>query len=155
MKQAKAIITSEKVTIHAPASVVWQVLTDLEKYPEWNPFTVQAVSNLKIGSPIDMTLPKANGKAMTQREYIKVVDIEKQLSWGAPMPYRWILEALRDQYIAVLDENTCTYFTTDSFWGLLTNTVMKQQGLWVKNGFDSVAFALKQRAESLIYREET
>ena len=38
MTKAQNIVTSIRVEIDAPASVVWQVLTDLKRYSEWNTF---------------------------------------------------------------------------------------------------------------------
>lgn len=39
----------ESVIINAQPQVVWSVLTDLEKYPEWNPFFVEAKGPLRRG----------------------------------------------------------------------------------------------------------
>ena len=36
MSKARNIVTSIDVDIAAPASVVWEVLTDLPRYREWN-----------------------------------------------------------------------------------------------------------------------
>lgn len=154
MENPKAVVTSHTVTINAPASQVWQILTDLPSYPEWNPFTVKAESTLSLDAPIDLYLPKPKpkqpGELMLQREYIKLIDPERQLSWGVAMGHRWLLEARRDQYLESIDEQSCRYYTTDSFTGLLTNLVIKSQGVWIKDGFDAIATALKARAEALV-----
>jgi len=153
MENPKAVVTSHTVTIEAPASLVWQVLTDLSSYPEWNPFTVKVESDLTLGAPVDLYLPKPKpkqaGELMLQREYLKLIEPEQQLSWGMAMGHRWLLEARRDQYIEVIDEQRCRYYTTDSFKGLMTGLVMKSQGQWINDGFDAIASALKVRAEAL------
>lgn len=38
-----AVTVSEVVEIFAPTSVVWQVLTDMPRYNEWNPFCARAL----------------------------------------------------------------------------------------------------------------
>ena len=48
-----------------------------------------------------------------------------------------------------LKNRLSSYRTTDTFSGELAPWVMKTQGAWVKAGFDSVALALKARAETL------
>jgi len=158
MKNPKAVVSSEKVIINAPVSLVWQVLTDLQNYPQWNLFTVKVESDLTLGSAVDLYLPKPKRESkseakkdalMCQREYLKVFAPQENLAWGMVMKHRWILEAQRDQRLEIIDANSCSYVTTDSFKGLLTGTVMKNQGQWIKDGFDSVAFALKARAEAL------
>ena len=45
-----AVTVSETVEIAAPARVVWQVLTDMPRYNEWNPFCVRAESALEMGA---------------------------------------------------------------------------------------------------------
>ena len=51
-----AIVVSETVTIHAPASLVWDILLDMPKYGDWNPFCVECESTLEIGAPVKMKL---------------------------------------------------------------------------------------------------
>ena len=58
----------------------------------------------------------------------------------------------RDQYIAELGPDRCEYYTTDTLSGELVELVMETTGEWIKNGFDSVAHALKARAEQLYAR---
>lgn len=152
MNKPKAVVSSEKVIIGAPASLVWEVLIDLENYAQWNPYTVKVESDLTLGKKVDLYLPKPNkdGELMMQREFLKIYEPERNLAWGMNMLHPWMLQAQRDQYIEAIDEHSCSYVTTDSFKGLLTDSVIKKHGDWIKQGFDSVALALKKRAESLV-----
>ena len=56
MTKAQNIVTSITVEIEAPASVVWKVLTDLDRYSEWNTFCPGIKSTLKLGDPVTMTV---------------------------------------------------------------------------------------------------
>ena len=42
-------IRTDPVRINAPIDVVWSVLTEVDKYTEWNPFTPQAGTDFTIG----------------------------------------------------------------------------------------------------------
>ena len=70
MSKAKNIVTSKEVDIAAPAMVVWEVLTDLSRYREWNPFTVKVESTLKLNEPVDLYIPIPGqpGQEMTVRK---------------------------------------------------------------------------------------
>jgi hypothetical protein len=57
---------------------------------------------------------------------------------------------MRDQYITELGPDRCSYHTTDTLSGELADLVMETNGDWIKAGFDSVAHALKSRAEQLL-----
>ena len=148
---AKDIVTSISGDIDAPASVVWQVLIDLDRYGEWNPYTVKVESSVKLQDKVDLYLPKpdGSGELMMQREYVLSYEPEKLLSWGMKWVHPWFLGARRDQYLESLPNGKTRYYTTDSFTGVFTGSVMKQHGAWIKQGFDGIATELKKRAESL------
>ncbi len=50
-------VRSVTVEIAAPAQVVWDVLLDYARYPEWNPYTVRVESSCRLGEPVDLWLP--------------------------------------------------------------------------------------------------
>jgi uncharacterized protein YndB with AHSA1/START domain len=145
------VVTSVTVEIAAPASFVWDVLVDYASYPEWNPYTIAVDTTLEIGDRIDLTLPNPDGSdgTMLNREFIRVVDPPHHLRYDTGSEYPGLL-GMRDQYVTELATDRCTYHTTDTLSGELAALVMESNGAWIKAGFDSVAEALKVRAEQLI-----
>jgi hypothetical protein len=144
------VARSETVEIDAPASVVWQVLTDLPRYGEWNPFCVRAESTLEIGAPIYMILTNFwNDQLAPNIEYVCAFEPEKLLSWELKHTPEWPYAARRDQVITALGLDRCSYYTTDAFYGETGLHVMRFCGGWVKAAFDGTALALKARAEAI------
>jgi uncharacterized protein YndB with AHSA1/START domain len=145
------VVTSETVEIAAPAAFVWDVLVDYASYPEWNPYTIAVETTLEIGDRIDLTLPNPDGSDSTilNREYIRVVDPPHHLRYDTGEEYPGLL-GMRDQYVTELGPDRCSYHTTDTLSGELADLVMETNGDWIKGGFDSVAHALKARAEQLL-----
>jgi len=47
-------VVKAEIEIDAPAEKVFDILTDLEAYPEWNPFTPWVESPLELGSPVHL-----------------------------------------------------------------------------------------------------
>lgn len=147
-----AVTRSETVAINAPASVVWQVLTDLPRYNEWNPFCIRAVSTLEMGAPVEMTLinyATAGGPTVPNLEYVCGFEPERLLSWEFPNLDFWPYPARRDQVITPTGPDSCTYYSTDAFLGANGIHVFRFAGPWVKRAFDDTALALKARAEQL------
>jgi uncharacterized protein YndB with AHSA1/START domain len=144
------LIESVTVEIDAPPIVVWSVLVDYARYPEWNPYTVRVDTTLEIGSVIDLHLPDPlkPGETFVNREYIRAVDAPHYLRYdtAAEIPD---MHAVREQWVTDIGGGRSSYRTTDLFSGSLAAWIYEQQGDWVKSGFDSVAHALKARAESL------
>ena len=150
MTKSANLVTSITVEINAPASLVWEVLTDLENYPHWNSFCFSARCGMQINDMVEMlTCHPETGETWPVNEYLVACEPELLLSWEQrPVPENKDA-ARRDQYVQAIDANRCTYFTTDQFLGINADTIMAEHGAWVKKAFDQVARDLKQRAESL------
>ncbi|MEM9013725.1 MAG: SRPBCC domain-containing protein [Pseudomonadota bacterium] len=146
-----AIVRSERVEINAPASVVWEILIDLPKYGEWNPFCIACESTLEMGAPVKMKLKSyiTPDEVFDNCEYVCAFEPEKQLSWKLPHYDEWPYPARRDQIIESLGPDRCAYHSTDAFLGDNGIHVMRFAGPWVKRAFDDTAYALKDRAETM------
>ncbi len=145
------LVTSVTVDIDAPAELVWDVLVDLERYGQWNPFTVKVESTLRMGEAVNLFLPDPvnPGQLVHVVEYLATCERPRQLSWEMYATADNPDAARRDQYIEATGAASCRYHTTDLFLGPTAQTVMEQHGPWVKQGFDAVAHSLKARAEAL------
>lgn len=145
------LVRSITVDIDAPASLVWQVLTDLDSYSHWNPFCVSARSTLEIGAPVEMTLIDYSGETETfpYVEYVCAVVPERLLSWELRATDVSPDAARRDQVLEHIAENRCRYYSTDAFLGEAAQEIMRDTGDWVKRAFDDTAVALKKRSEVL------
>ncbi len=141
-------ITLEPVAIDAPAEIAWRVLTDLERYPEWNPFTVRVESSLEIGAPVILHIRRGDS-TMKQTFVLEVLDPPREIAWRLPkMLHKAIFSAYRTQQIEALDAGRCTYRTSDTFSGLLAGPLYRSQHEWVQRNFTALANALKARAEA-------
>ncbi|WP_082430961.1 SRPBCC domain-containing protein [Novosphingobium sp. KN65.2] len=146
-----AVTVGDTVEIDAPARIVWDILTDLARYAEWNPFCVRAVSTLEMGAAVEMTLVNyaAPGSLVPNCEYICAFEPERLLSWEMIHSDAWPYPARRDQIIEATGDNTCRYHSTDAFLGNNGIHVYRFAGPWVKRAFDDSARALKARAEAM------
>ncbi len=146
-----AIVRSARVEIAAPAAIVWEILIDLPRYGEWNPFCIAATSTLEMGAPVNMTLKSYTDPDVTfpNCEYVCAFEPERLLSWELPHDDAWPYPARRDQIIETLGPEACAYHSTDAFLGPNGIHVMRFAGSWVKRAFDDTALALKVRAEAM------
>ncbi len=141
-------ISLDPVQINAPAETVWQVLTDFESYPDWNPFTVRAESSLEVGEPVVLHIPR--GKSMMKQSFIlEVFDPPREIAWRLPkMIHKAFFNAYRVQKVVPINEKSCTYETSDTFDGWIAGKLYRAQSDWVQNNFRKLAAALKERSES-------
>ena len=141
-------IYSRVVEINAPREQVWDILTDLKQYPQWNPFTYRVETTLAIGDAVDLYVRFRKRGEVLQQEQVRIVQKPERLAWGMKMLAPSILRAQRDQVLTALDDQRCTYQTWDAFSGLLTPLVMVLFKADIEDGVNAMADALKVRAEN-------
>ncbi|PRX27329.1 polyketide cyclase/dehydrase/lipid transport protein [Paraburkholderia sp. BL18I3N2] len=151
MSEDRNKVSSVRVEINAPASFVWEVLVDLPRYSEWNPFTVRVESTLKVGEPVHLYIadPANPGAEIHVIEHLVAYEPSRLLAWEQRPTEDCADAARRDQVIQEIDEKRCAYYTTDQFLGENADKITATFGEWVKAGFDGIAGALKKQAEAL------
>ena len=94
-----AVTVSDVVDIAAPAQQVWDILCDMPRYGEWNPFCVRAESTLEMGAPVHMTLVNyaVPGTLIPNCEYICAFEPGHLISWEMKHSAAWPYAARRDQ----------------------------------------------------------
>jgi hypothetical protein len=147
------------VEIDAPLDLVWSVMLDVDRYPEWNPFVVRAdcASPPSVGDPIRLHVHWANGRRATSPERISAVEPPDVAADGvrrAALAYVYeglparlgLVRGTRWQRLSQLASGPTTYDTVEEFSGPLVRLAGPGR---VAEGFARHAAALKQRAESL------
>jgi hypothetical protein len=150
MTKPANLVTSITVDIDAPASLVWEVLTDFPRYGEWNSFCIGLETTGKLGDLVHMQVNVTGTDVVIPvAETLVAWEPERLLSWEQRPTEENKDAARRDQYIEADGPARCRYFSTDQFLGLNAETIMREHGAWVKAGFDQCARDVKTRAEAL------
>lgn len=75
-----------QIEIAAPAARVWQVMTDVDRWPDWTASVsrVERVDNtpLTIGSKVRISQPRLSTAVWT----VTALEHERYLEWQAPVP---------------------------------------------------------------------
>lgn len=131
------------IQIDAPATVVWEILTDVEGHAGWNPFLISMSGELREGARLTNIMRPSSGSEMTFRPVVLSVKPERELSWLG----RLFLPRLFDgeHTFLLTPQDRGTLFTQkEAFRGI---------GLWLINverfrhDFEAMNRALKHRAE--------
>lgn len=134
--------------ISADAERIWSIIMDLDRYPEWNPYTIAMKSTLKIGDPMVMTVKMSDTVTLDQTEYIRVLEAGHKVCWGINTDTPEFNSGERCQWLEPLAGGGTRYVSEDLIEGTANQLVTALFGSDVQNGFDAVALALKQRAET-------
>ena len=138
-----------EIEIQASAEAVWQVLTDLEKYGDWNPLLYQAVGKAEVGEPVEVKFRTAS-KGMTLHCRVVKAEPPRELCWT----YHVILPALfRGEHrftIEPIDDGRVRFVDHEIFNGLLVPLQAKDIDANSKPAMVAMDQALKARVEALI-----
>lgn len=136
----KTIQTS--IVINAPASKVWEILTDFKKYPSWNPFIKSIKGNVEVGQKIEARI-----QDMTFKPLVLVKENEKELKWLGKLFFKGLFDGEHQFLISENGNGSITFHQNEKFTGLLVGMFAKSLNEKTKPGFEAMNLALKQLAE--------
>lgn len=136
-----------EIEIQASPEKVWQVLTDLDRYPEWNPFIHHAIGKAGVGGKVDITF-KSGSKEMTLRCTVIKAEPNKELRWRYHVGLPFLFQGEHSFVIEPVGENRVRFIDREVFTGLLVPLQAKDIDTNSRHGFEKMDQALKERAES-------
>lgn len=135
-----------EIVMRAPPEKVWRMLTDLEKYPEWNPFIHHAMGKAEVGETVDIDF-QPDSKGLKLHCIVVTAEPNRELRWR----YHFILPILiRGEHsftIEPLGEDQVRFIDREVFNGLLVPLQAKDIDTNTKHGFEEMDKALKARVE--------
>ena len=134
--------------INAPASRVWQVLTGLERYAEWNPQIPSASGRLEVGGRIRLRLALPERPTLDLSATIEEVLPERLLTWRGHVVRPWFFEGYRKFAIQPIDGGRTSVTHVEDIHGLLAPLFSVLMGAAVAKSQQMLNAGLRARAES-------
>lgn len=135
-----------EIEIQARPDEVWQVLTNLDKYPEWNPFIKRAIGNATVGEKVEITV-RSGAKEMVLHCIVARVEPNKELCWKYHVISPFLFRGEHSFIIDQVESNRVRFIDREIFNGLLVATQAKDIDTNSKQGFEAMDKALKGRVE--------
>ena len=145
-------VTRSEIDIDAPVEKVWNIIIDLERYPEWNKFTPRmGVKQIVVGEEFLLDCQMTEKQLLRdEKEVFLAYEPERyRVCWGTSRTkgrpgiksYRWqICEPVNDKL---------THFVNyEEFHGILAPLVNLLYGKKLHRAFVGYCQDLKKRAES-------
>ncbi len=137
-------ITTE-IEIDAPPADVWAVLVDLDRYDEWNPFITEAAGEVKVGERLTNRMQPPDGRAMTFRPAVTVVEPDETLEWLGHLGVSGVFDGRHRFSLAALPDGRTRLVQSEQFSGLLVRPMRKQLDGGTVAGFEAMNEALAAR----------
>ena len=135
-----------QIDVSAPATRVWDVLTDFAAFPDWNPFIRRIDGVLAPRARLAVRIQPPGGRTMTFRPTVTRVEPERHFAWRG----RTVVPGLFDgEHSFTLEPRGAgvRFQHDETFRGLLVPVLKRSLDTTTRRGFEAMNAALKTRAE--------
>jgi hypothetical protein len=147
---AMALEIKTEITINATPEKVWEILTDFNEYPNWNPFIKSIKGQVVVGKKITVRIEPPEAKGMTFKPKILNFIKNRELSWLGHLLLPGIFDGKHKFELIDNGNGTTTFIQSERFIGILVPFFKKQLNNNTKNGFIKMNEKLKELAEKQI-----
>ena len=137
-----------EVEIAAPIDAVWETLTDLASYPDWNPFIVSAEGRVDVGERLTNRMQPPGGSAITFKPTVTVVEPAVTIEWLGRLGLPGIFDGRHRFDLAPSKSGGTLVTQSEQFDGILVRALRKSLETGTRAGFEAMNAALKARVES-------
>ncbi len=140
----KREIRSETV-IEGTPDEVWVVLTDFDRYAEWNPGFEKASGRAEVGETLHLTFAKEGGKGMKMHPTVLIADPGHELRWLGRLLLPGIFDGEHRFGIDEIEPGRVRFVQDERFRGVLVPFLRKLIEVDTAGMFQKVNVALAER----------
>jgi hypothetical protein len=136
-----------EIIINASKEKVWEVLTDFDKYSQWNPFIIDIQGKAVAGGRLRNTMLNGNSKMVFKPQVLRVEEYY-YFDWLGNLMFKSLFEGHHRFEIEELSPSQVKLNHGESFSGILSGIILKKIGDDTRQSFIKMNQALKQVAEA-------
>lgn len=139
-----------EITISAPISTIWKVLTDFSHFPQWNPFIKSMeCSDFAVGKKLKATMCPPNSKPMVFSPKITQIKKNQIFAWKGKLLVAGLFDGEHIFELIQVSDHEVLFIHRENFSGILVPFLWKSLQTNVKDGFEQMNKALKERSEKM------
>lgn len=136
-----------EIEIDAPASKIWSILMNFDKYPEWNPFIISITGRPHLRERLNVTIQPKGGKPMRFKPKVTLFKKHLQFGWMGNVLMVGLFDGHHIFDIHQKKEGGCTFVHREQFSGLLVPLFWGKLNTQIRAGFEAMNSVLKELAE--------
>lgn len=140
----KRLVT--EIEINASPDSVWEVLTDLSGYQQWNPFVVAGSGQVAVGEQLEVRMRQAGSKETTFKPIVTEATSPRAFEWLGRLGIPGLF-AGRHRFDLVSTETGTRLVHSEEFTGVLVPVLAKTLDQKTRAGFEAMNVAMKERIE--------
>ena len=141
--------------IAATARTVWAVLTDFERYGEWNPSLPSIRGELRPGAEVALTLGMPGRPSPKVKARLSQVEPLRRLTWDGHAGADWLFAGHREFVIEQQPDGSVRFTHIEDVRGALFPVFRVVMGKAIQRSHDAFNQALKARCESFAHAVPT
>jgi hypothetical protein len=135
------------VTINASPAEVWKVLTDIERYPDWNHYATSAIGDLRIGGEVEINVPRQGERRGPVNNRVTELVVNQRLCWRSLSWYRWLVYGVRCRHLDLQPDGSTVFREVETMHGPLAGVIRRTLGPQLLRGIQTECDSLKQEVE--------
>ncbi|HZD81817.1 MAG TPA: SRPBCC domain-containing protein [Nitrososphaeraceae archaeon] len=138
-----------EIEIKASPQRAWQVLTDFDNFPQWNPFIRRINGEAKVGIKLQIHLQTSRGKSRIYRPTVTKVEPNHELRWLGKSFIPGMFNGERIFTIQPLEVNYIRFVHKEIFSGLGASLAGNRLDEDLYQSFDKMNNAFKKKVEQV------
>ncbi len=135
--------------IASSAQTVWDVLTDFDRYGQWNPSLPSIQGELRPGAEVALTLGMPGRPSPKVKARLTQVEACQRLFWDGNAVADWLFRGHREFVIDERPDATVLFTHVEDVRGVLFPVFRALMGTAIQRSHDAFNDALKTRCETL------
>ena len=141
-------VIAAETTIEAPASVVWEVVSDLDAYPDWNPFLTSVTGKLSEGERLEVFIKPPRARGTYINPTVVLAEENTGFSWRSSMLFPGLCDQEHYFIIDEIDAERCRFVQGQEVTGIFSIPILWLIAGATRRGIERMNEALKLRCES-------
>ncbi len=137
-----------EIEISATPERIWNILTDFEAYPEWNPFIRSIRGVPRKGERLEVLMQTGGVGGMTFRPRVLVAEPGREFRWRGRLLLPVLFDGTHSFEIRPVADGKVVFRQSESFSGLLVPFLSSRLDRDTRKGFEDMNRTLKARAEA-------
>jgi len=136
-----------KITIDEPPEKVWQVLTEFDQYPNWNPFVQEITGDQQVGAQLNVKLGLGE-KPMGFTPKVLTFETNEEFRWLGHMGVRGLFDGEHFFRLEPTPAGGTVFVQGEKFKGFFAHPLLAFIRTSTEQGFIEMNEALKVRVEA-------
>ena len=137
---------STEIEFDGTPQEVWTHLTDLQTYPQWNPFIEKVDGELTVGAKLDVRLQPADERGITMHPTVLAAEPGRELRWIGHLMIPGIFDGEHRFLIEEAGPGRVRFTQSERFGGIMVPLLWKKlRDGGTAKGFRAMNEALARR----------